>query len=160
MPQVSIFEWNTEAMDEENTLGEASQANDEIQDTISILSDVSEEENLHTSDQNILNKFLHKAMNNMEESIKRGINGSAKATYAVKIGQKQARRTEYWHTQNKKRALEEGWKGGNQITNWFHPKAGPHPIGLKETDTYDSDPVITEIPGSFGGSHTSTSPTS
>src|SRR5882672_7693707 len=51
-----------------------------------------------------------------------------------------------------------GWQGGNQITNWFHPKAGPHPIVLQETDTYDSDQVITEIPGTFGGSPNSTSP--
>jgi len=61
-------------------------------------------------------------MNNMEVSIKRGSNSSAKATYAVRIGQKQARRTEYQHTQNKKRALEEGQQGGNLITNWFQPK--------------------------------------
>ena len=70
-----------------------------------------------TSDQNTLNNFLQKAMNNMEESIKRGRNGSAKASYAVRVGQKQARRTEYHHIQQKKRALEEGWQGGNLITN-------------------------------------------
>jgi len=158
VPQVSLFEWNTEAIDEENIGGDASEANDENQDTISILSDISEEEDVPNSDQHTLNIFLQKAMNNMEGSIKRGSNGSAKATYAVRIGQKQARRTEYRHTQNKKRALEEGQQGGNQITNWFHPKGGPHPIVLQETDTYDSDHVITEIPGTFGGSPNSTSP--
>ena len=67
--------------------GDASEAHDEIQDTISILSDLSEEEEVPNSDQHTLNIFLQKAMNNMEESIKRGSNGSAKASYAVKIGQ-------------------------------------------------------------------------
>ena len=57
MPKDSHFEWDTEAMDEENTLGDASQANDEIQDTISILSDISEQEDVPTSDQNTLNNF-------------------------------------------------------------------------------------------------------
>ena len=49
----------------------------------------------------------------MEESIKRGSNGSAKASYAVRVGQKQARRTEYRHIQQKKEALEECQQGGN-----------------------------------------------
>jgi len=61
VPQVSIFEWNTEAMDEENIGGDASEANDENQDTISILSDISEED-VPTSDQNTLKNFLQKAM--------------------------------------------------------------------------------------------------
>ena len=52
----SHFEWDTEAMDEENTLGDASQANDEIQDTISIISDISEED-VPTSGQNTPNNF-------------------------------------------------------------------------------------------------------
>jgi len=157
VPKDSHFEWDTEAMDEENILGGASQANDEIQDTISILSDISEEEDVPTSDQNTLNNFLQKAMNNMEESIKRGRNGSAKASYAVRVGQKQARRTEYHHIQQKKRALEEGQQGGNLITNWFQPKARPHTIDVQE-DTDSSDSNITKAPAEFGGSPTSTSP--
>jgi len=103
-----------------------------------------------------LNIFLQKAMNNMEESIKRGSNGSAKASYAVKIGQKQARRTENHHTQQKRKALEQGRQGGNLITNWFQPKGGPHTIHVQEDRvTYDQDPDITEMPASFpaGSTH-------
>ena len=154
MPQVSLFEWNTEAIDEENIGGDASEANDENQDMISILSDISEED-VPNSDQHTLNIFLQKAMNNMEGSIKRGSNSSAKATYAVRIGQKQARRTEYQHTQNKKRALEEGWKSGNLITNWFQPKARPHTNNLQENNvTYCQDPETTEITASFPANST------
>ena len=58
-------------MDEENILGDASQANDEIQDTIPILYDISEEEDVPNSDQHTLNNSLQKAMKNMG-SIKRG----------------------------------------------------------------------------------------
>src|SRR5882672_2355607 len=127
-------------------------------DTISILSDISEEEDVPTSDQNTLNNFLQKAMNNMEECIKRGRNGSAEASYAVRVGQKQARRTEYHHIQQKKRALEEGRQGGSLITNWFKPKARSHTIDVQE-DTDSSDSNITKAPAEFGGSPTSTSPT-
>src|SRR5882724_11649868 len=131
-------------MDEENIGGDVSEAHDEIQDTISILSDLSEEEDVPNSDQHTLNIFLQKAMKNMEESIKRGRNGSAKASYAVKIGQKQARRTENCHTQKKRKALEEGWQGGNLITNWFQLKGGPHTIHVQEDwVTYDQGPDIT-----------------
>jgi len=154
VPKGSHFEWTPEAMDEENFLGDTSQANDATQDTISILSDISEED-VPDSDQHTLNIFLHKAMNNMEESIKRGSNSSAKATYAVRIGQKQARRTEYQHTQNKKRALEEGWQGGNLITNWFQPKAGPHTNDLQENNvTYSQDPKTTDITARFPANST------
>ena len=90
--------------------GGASEAHDEIQDTISILSDLSEED-VPNSDQHTLNIFLQKAMNNMEESIKRGCNGSAKASYAVKIGQKQARRTDNHHTQQKGRL----WRKASRV---------------------------------------------
>jgi len=90
-----------------NNGGDASEANDENQDTISILSDIFRRRSSN-SDQHTLNIFLQKAMNKMEGSIKRGNFFSAKATYTLRIGQKQARRTEYQHTQNKKRALEEG----------------------------------------------------
>jgi len=120
VPKDSLFEWDTEATDEENIGGDASEAHDEIHDTISILSDLSEEEEVPNSDQHTLNISLQKAMNNMEETIKRGRNG--KASYAVKIGQKQARRTDNCHTQQKRKALEEGPQGGNLITNWFQPK--------------------------------------
>ena len=89
-------------------------------------------------------------MKNMEESIKRGSNGSAKASYAVRVGQKQATRTEHHHIQQKKRALAEGQQGGNLIMNWFQPKAGPHTIDLQEEMvTYSQDPEITELPASF-----------
>src|SRR5882724_7084646 len=142
-------------MDEENIGGDASEAHDEIQDTISILSDLSEEEEVPNSGQHTLNIFLQKAMNNMEESIKRGSNGFDKASYAVKIGQKQARRTENHHTQQKRKALEEGRQGGNLITNWFQLKGGPHTIHVQEDQvTYDQDPDITEMPASFPASST------
>src|SRR5882724_3114421 len=122
--------------------GDASEAHDEIQVTISILSDLSEEE-VSNSDQHTLKIFLQKAMNNMEESIKRGSNGSAKASYVVKIGQKQARRTENHHTQQKRKVLEEGWQGGNLITKWFQPKGGPHTITVPEDwVTYDQDQCL------------------
>jgi len=52
--KVSHIEWDTEVMDEENILGDASQANDDNQDTISILSDLSEDEDVPTADQNTL----------------------------------------------------------------------------------------------------------
>jgi len=57
----SLFEWETEAMDEEKNGGNASEAHGEIQNTISILSDLSEEE-VPNYDQHILNIFLQKAM--------------------------------------------------------------------------------------------------
>src|SRR5882724_11417873 len=146
-------------MDEEHIGGDASEAHDEIQDTISILSDLSEEEDVPNSDQHTLNIFLQKAMNNMEESTKRGSNGSAKASYAVKIGQKQARRTENHHTQQKRKALEEGQQGGNLITKWFQPKGGPHTITVQEDQvTYDQDPEITPMAASFPASSTPPTP--
>jgi len=98
--KVSHIEWDTEAMDEENILWDASQANDDNQETISIISNLSEDEDVPTADQNTLNNFLQKAMN-MEESLKRGTNGSAKASYAVRVGQKQARRTVLTHSTQK-----------------------------------------------------------
>src|SRR5882724_9484229 len=141
-------------MDEENIVGDASEAHDEIQDTISILYDLSEED-VPNSDQHTLNIFLQKAMNNMEESIKRGSNGSAKASYAVKIGQKQTRRTENHHTQQKRNALEEVQQGGNLITKWYQPKGGPHTITVQESQvTYDQDPEITPMPARFPASST------
>jgi len=70
--KVSHIEWDTETMDEEKNLEDASQANDDNQDTISILSDLSEYEDVPTADQKTLNNFLQEAMNNMEESLKRG----------------------------------------------------------------------------------------
>jgi len=153
VPKDPLFEWDTEAMDEENIGGDASEAHDEIQDTISIPSDLSED--VPNSDQHTLNIFLQKAMNNMEESIKRGSNCSAKASYAVKIGQKQARRTENHHTQQKRKALEQGQQGGNLITNWFQLKGGPHTIHVQEDRvTYIQDPDITEMPSSFPASST------
>ena len=78
----SHFEWTTDAMDEEKFLGDTSQANDETQDPISILSNISEED-VPNSDQHTLNIFLQKAVKKMEGSIKRGSNSSSKATYAV-----------------------------------------------------------------------------
>src|SRR5882724_10643209 len=145
-------------MDEENIGGDASEAHDEIQDTISILSDLSEEE-VPNSDQHTLNIFLQKAMNNMEKSIKKGSSGSAKASYTVKIGQKQARRTENCHTQQKRKALEEGRQGGNLITKSFQPKGGPHTITVQEDQvTYDQDPEITPMPARFPAGSTLQSP--
>jgi len=98
-------------------------------------------------------------MNNMEESLGRGTNGPAKASHAVRVGQKQARRTQYQHIQQKKEALEEGWQGGNQITNWFWPKAGPHTIDVQDVRiTHSQDQVITELPArSHAGSTTALS---
>jgi len=61
-------------------------------------------------------------MNNIEECIKRGTNGSAKASYAVRVGQKQARRTEYQHIQKKKEAWEEGWQGVTRSQTGSGPK--------------------------------------
>src|SRR5882724_66192 len=146
-------------MDKENIGGDVSEAHDEIQDTISILSDLSEED-VPNSDQYTLNIFLQKVMNNMEESIKRGSNGSSNASYAVKIGQKQARRTENHHTQQKRKALEEVQQGGNLITKWFQPKGGPHTITVQEDQlTYDQDPEITPMPASFPAGSTPPHPT-
>jgi len=157
VPKNSLFEWDIEAMDEENIGGGASEAHDEIQDTISILSDLSQKE-VPNSDHHTLNIFLQKVMNNMEESIKRGSNGSANASYAVKIGQKQARRTENCHTQQKRKALEEGQQGGNLIPKWFQPKGGPHTITVQEDwVTYYQDPEITPMPARFTARFTASS---
>ena len=60
-----------------------------------------------------------------------------KAQYAVKIGQKRAKRTVYFHAQKKKKAFEDGQQGRNQLTNWFQPKAIPAVVDL--TLLFDSD---------------------
>jgi len=123
-------------MDEENNGGDASEANDENQDTISILSDISKEE-VPNQTSTPLNIFLQKAMNQNGGSIKRGNFFSAKAYLTLRIGQKQARRTEY-STLKTKRGLGEVGRVGTRIHKLVSSQGSPHPIVLQETETHDS----------------------
>ena len=96
-------------------------SDDEIE---SILSNMSEDEDVPTLDAQTLDRFLMKAANNIQEVVKRSgdtaIRGM-KATYAVKLGQTQSKRTMNRHRQAKfvaERNLE-GVQGHNKITKWF-----------------------------------------
>jgi len=119
-----FFEWDTEAMDEENIGGMHLRLMMRSKTQFQFFLTSQKKKDVPNSDQHTLNIFLQKAMNNMEESIKRGSNGSAKAFLCCKDCQKQARRTENHHTQQKRKALEEGWQGGNLITKLFPAKGG------------------------------------
>ena len=80
-------------------------------DRYSILSELSEDEDVPASDSLTLNIFLQRAMNGMQEVVKRGRIAAEKgirAVYAVKLGQQQSKRTEYYHKQKKREAEEEG----------------------------------------------------
>ena len=109
-------------------------------ETESILSILSEDEDVPTSDAATLNAFLKKAVSGMEEIVKRGKDAAVKglkATYAVKVGQGQSRRTENRKKQISVAALREGIQGNNQITNWFQKKPPAH----ERNTTIDSSSV-------------------
>jgi hypothetical protein len=94
-------------------------SDDEIE---SILSKMSEDEDVPTSDAHTLNGFLMKAAKNIQEVVKRSRDAAMKglkATYAVKLGQTQSKRTINRHKQANVAAQREGIQGGNEITKWF-----------------------------------------
>jgi len=94
-------------------------SDDEIE---SILSKMSEDEDVPTSDAHTLNGFLMKAAKNIQEVVKRSRDAAMrglKATYAVKLGQTQSKRTINRHKRANAAARREGIQGGNEITKWF-----------------------------------------
>ena len=89
-----LFDWETGYI--EDACDDQATVEDEIE---SILSTLSEDEDVPTSDAASLNAFLKKAVRNMKEVVKRGKDVALrgiKANYAVKVGQKQSRHTETW----------------------------------------------------------------
>jgi hypothetical protein len=77
--------------------------------------------------ENGCNLFLKKAMLGMQEIVLRGKSAVAKgikATYAVKVGQKQLGRSERREKRKKQTEYEEGLRGGNQLENWFKKRTG------------------------------------
>ena len=85
--------WYTEIMEDDDADDTACQDVDKE----SILSIMSVDEDVPTLDESSLNLFLKKAMLGMQEVVQRGKSAVAKgikATYAVKVGQKQSGRSE------------------------------------------------------------------
>jgi hypothetical protein len=112
------FEWGTGNPEEDHNLP----ANDMLERE-SILSELSQDEDVPTSDPLSLNRFLARAMSRMQEVVKRGKAAAAKgirSTYAVKIGQKQSKRTINRHLQEEKHAIAAGQKNG-VLERWLHP---------------------------------------
>ena len=117
------FEWET------GDIGDAGEEGGAVEmESESILSEMSEDEDVPTLDAAGLSAFLQKAADGLQEFIRRGSSAAmrgAKATYAVKIGQRQSRHTENWNKQKLLEAHHEGIEGGNKITRWFHKKSAP-----------------------------------
>ena len=110
--------WYTENMEDDNADDTAHQDEDKE----SILSIMSMDEDVPTLNESSLNLFLKKAMLGMQEVVQRGKSAVAKgikATYAVKVGQKQSGRNERRGKSKKQTEYEEGLQGGNQLENWF-----------------------------------------
>jgi hypothetical protein len=113
-----LFEWDATNTEDPLPVPIDLGSDDEIE---SILSTMSEDEDVPTSDAQTLNGFLKKAAKNIEvvkrsrDTAVRGL----KATYAVKLGQTQSKRTINRHKQAKVVARREGIQGGNAITKWF-----------------------------------------
>jgi hypothetical protein len=117
------FEWETGDIGDVGEEGGAVEMESE-----SILSEMSEDEDVPTLDAAGLSAFLQKAADGLQEFIRRGSSAAmrgAKATYAVKIGQQQSRHTENRNKQKLLEAHREGIEGGNKITRWFHKKSAP-----------------------------------
>ena len=122
------FEWETGNIEESGDGREAS-AVEMGSDSESILSELSEDEDVPSSDAAGLNAFLQKAVAGMQEFIKRGSGAAVrgvKGTYAVKVGQLRSKQSQNWDKQKELQALREGVEGGNQLTRWFHKKS---PLG-------------------------------
>ncbi|KIM89853.1 hypothetical protein PILCRDRAFT_84701 [Piloderma croceum F 1598] len=106
--------WYTENMEDDNADDKAHQDEDKE----SILSIMSMDEDVPTLNESSLNLLL----NSMQKVIQRGKSAVAKgikATYAVKVGQKQSGRSERREKSKKQTEYEEGLRGGNQLENWF-----------------------------------------
>jgi len=115
--------WYTEIMEDDDADDTACQDVDKE----SILSIMSVDEDVPTLDESSLNLFLKKAMLGMQEVVQRGESAVAKgikATYAVKVGQKQSGRSERREKRKKQTEYEEGLQGGNQLENWFKKRTG------------------------------------
>ena len=115
--------WYTENMEDDDADDTACQDVDKE----SILSIMSVDEDVPTLDESSLNLFLKKAMLGMQEVVQRGESAVAKgikATYAVKVGQKQSGRSERREKRKKQTEYEEGLRGGNQLENWFKKQTG------------------------------------
>ena len=115
--------WYTEIMEDDDADDTACQDVDKE----SILSIMSVDEDVPTLDESSLNLFLKKAMLGMQEVVQRGKSAVAKgikATYAVKVGQKQSGRSERREKRKKQTEYEEGLQGGNQLENWFKKRTG------------------------------------
>jgi primosomal protein N' len=140
------YDWETGSI--ENTCDDRATVETEIESILSILS---EDEDVPTSDAASLNAFLKKAVSNMKEVLKRGRDAAlrgVKGNYAVKVGQRQSRWTENEKKQRKVAALREGIRGGNQITNWFQKKPPAHEhdlmIGASISQSLVARSVVTE----------------
>lgn len=115
--------WYTENMEDDDADDIAHQDVDKE----SILSIMSMDEDVPTLDESSLNLFLKKAMLGMQEVIQRGKSAVAKgikATYAVKVDQKQSGWSERRVKRKKETEYEEGLRGGNQLENWFKKQTG------------------------------------
>jgi len=141
-----LFDWETGNI--EDTCDDRATVEAEIE---SILSTLSEDEDVPASDAVSLNAFLKKAVSNMKEVVKRGRDAALrgiKGNYAVKVGQQQSRRRENEKKQSKVAALREGIQGGNQITNWFQkkPRARKHDsmIGVSVAQSLAARSMIME----------------
>ena len=141
------FDWETGNI--EDTCDDRATVEAEIE---SILSTLSEDEDVPASDAVSLNAFLKKAVSNMKEVVKRGRDAALrgiKGNYAVKVGQQQSRRRENEKKQSKVAALWEGIQGGNQITNWFQKKPPAHEhdstIGASVAQLLAARSMVTEV---------------
>lgn len=115
--------WYTENMEDDDADDTAHQDVDKV----SILSIMSMDEDVPTLNESSLNLFLKKAMLGMQNVVQRGKSAVAKgmkATYAVKVGQKQSGRSERREKRRKVTEYEEGLQGGNQLENWFKKRTG------------------------------------
>ena len=115
--------WYTENVEDDDADDTAHQDVDKV----SILSIMSMDEDVPTLNESSLNLFLKKAMLGMQKVVQRGKSAVAKgmkATYAVKVGQKQSGRSERRAKRRKVTEYEEGLQGGNQLENWFKKRTG------------------------------------
>jgi hypothetical protein len=99
--------WYTENMEDDDANDTAHQDVDKE----SILSIMSMDEDVPTLNESSLNLFLKRAMLGMQEVIQRGKSAVAKgmkATYAVKVGQKQSGRSESREKRKKETEYKEG----------------------------------------------------
>ena len=110
--------WHTENMEDTD----ANKPPHQSLDAVSVLSIMSMDEDVPTLNESSLNLFLKKAMLGMQEVVQRGKGTAArgmKATYAVKVGQRQSGRSERRKKKKKQAEYEEGVVRGFQLQNWF-----------------------------------------